>query len=142
MTNIEILNRTVWATIKPSPISGVGVFAIRDIPAGTILTTNNIIDLQKPKKVIRTTESEFKSLLPEIQEVILGRILFANKFVFYSPNDEACLQSFMNHSETPNSDGDKALISIAKGEEITLNYRTLDGFDNIHPLSKEANKFL
>lgn len=42
--------------------------------------------------------------------------------ILKNPNDDADLQSFMNHSETPNSDGDRTLKRIKKGEEITENY--------------------
>lgn len=141
MTSADYLNQTVWATIKPSKIHGVGVFAIRHIPKGMLITTNRIFDLQNQKKVFEMNEDEFNSILPEIREVILDRILFSKKsFTFFSPNDEICLQSFMNHSDNPNTDDSIALRDIAKGEEITESYKQLDGFDNIHPYSREYNK--
>lgn len=144
MTSAEHLNKTVWATLKASPIQGVGVFAIRDIPKGTIITDNSLIDLMNPKSVIYINESEFVSILPEIRALILDKILFCNEktFQFFSPNHETCLQSFMNHSDNPNSDGEIALRDIAKDEEIVINYRDLDGFDKINHYSKEHNKYL
>ena len=42
MKTSQILNSSVWATIKPSKLHGVGVFAIRDIPKGTVITENTI----------------------------------------------------------------------------------------------------
>lgn len=64
-------------------------------------------------------------------------MLFAadsNVFEFYSPNAEACLQSFMNHSDAPNSDGLTALRDIGEGEEITEDFRAvLEGLTP-HPL--------
>ena len=43
------LNRTVWATIAPSKIHGIGVHAIRDIPKGQPYTDYFINTLDKPK---------------------------------------------------------------------------------------------
>ena len=44
--------------------------------------------------------------------------------VFQSPNNDARLISFMNHSDTPNYDkvNDTALRDLKEGEEVTENY--------------------
>ena len=44
---------------------------------------------------------------------------------FVSPNDEANLQAFLNHSNNPNCRINIALRDIEKGEEITEDYRDL-----------------
>lgn len=124
MNTDEILNNTIWATIKPSKIHGIGVFAIRDIPIGTQLTTNTLetehIDLFLP-----ITEDQFKKIIPEIQEIILDRMLYEkDQFNFViNPNAEILLQSFMNHGDNPNTNGRVALRDIKKGEELTEDFR-------------------
>lgn len=123
MKTSEKLNKEVWATIKPSNIHGIGVFAIRDIPKGTKITTNTLetenIDLFLP-----ITEEEFNNIIPEIQEIILDRMLYKeNQFEFViNPNAEIIIQSFMNHSSNPNTDGRITLSDIKKGEELTEDY--------------------
>jgi len=145
---INYLNSTVWATLGVSPIHSVGVFAIRDIPSGTEITDNivgpanvNSVDVRKYIKN-SLSEEEFKGVLPEIRKLVLDRTLFDKEMPqieFYSPNSDVILQSFMNHSDTPNTDGNKALRDIKKGEELTENFRSLttSGF---HHLSRNHMK--
>lgn len=139
MLTSEKLNKEVWATIKQSDIHGIGVFAIRDIPKGTNITTNTLetenIDLFLP-----ITEDDFKDIIPEIQDIILDRMLYKeDQFQFViNPNAEVMLQSFMNHSDNPNTDGKVTLRDIKKGEELTEDYTPYlqDG----HKLTKEHIK--
>ena len=128
----QYLNETVWATLKPSPIDGVGVFAIRDIPKGTTITDYSVHNIRDIKQFTMPQE-EFDLILPEIKAIILHRCVFGNPMVFYSPNSEQTLQSFMNHSDDNNSDGTVALRDIKKGEEITENYHNLGA---IHQMFK------
>jgi hypothetical protein len=138
---IKYLNSTVWATLGVSPIHSVGVFAIRDIPSGTEITDNIVGETEDSvdlRKYIRNSinADEFKGVLPEIRKLILDRTLFDKdnfQLEFYSPNSDAILQSFMNHSENPNTDGKKTLRDIKKGEELTENFRTLitNGFHHL-----------
>jgi SET domain-containing protein len=122
--SIEYLNSTVWATLRPSPIHGIGVFAIRDIPKGTRITDHSVHTIGQ-EKLFKISDEDFLRILPEIRSLILDRTSFQKGqwLVFYSPNVESCLQSFMNHSATPNSDGQTALFDIKAGEEITEDYR-------------------
>lgn len=133
------LNKTVWATLKPSKIHGIGVFAVRDIPNGTEIT-DNTIETNEVTTFYHTTEEDFKNILPEIQEIILDRMLYKkDQFIFVTnPNAEVILQSFMNHSTEPNTDGKIALRDIKKGEELTEDYTSYltDG----HILTKEHIK--
>ena len=112
------LNDTVWATLKPSPVHGIGVFAIRDIPIGTKLYAS-VVD-RESAWWIGTDE-----LLPEIKQLVLQRWVLASKGAPYpSPNSDALLTSFMNHSDTPNYDyrTDRAMRDIKAGEEIFEDY--------------------
>ncbi len=119
----EYLNETVFCKLAPSPIDGIGVFAIRDIPKGQQLTdcygTN-------PHPFPYTVEN-FDGLVPEVAELIKQRTEFRpdKPLTFLSPNYFQIFQAYMNNSDTPNSDGRVALRDIKKGEEITENYKSL-----------------
>lgn len=129
MNIIEHLNSTVWAKIDVSAIHGVGVVTIRDIPKG--------------QKVYELKEREWltihpgvycsagfdcyhwKDLDPAIRTLIAQRWPLASKGEsFWSPNDDAHLPSFLNHSDTPNIDSQTycALQLIPKGTELTESY--------------------
>lgn len=120
------LNETVKCTLSPSSLGGVGVFAIRDIKAGELLTEYHYDTLNMKKSFIVMTREEFEQIIPEVQSVILDRIFFDSKqekLMFLSPNQDQYIQTFMNHSTKPNSDGQFATKFICKGEEITFDYR-------------------
>lgn len=138
MKTSDKINNTVWATLRPSNIHGIGVFAIRDIPKGTIISTNTI---ENPGDfVYDITEEDFNEIIPEIQELILDRMLYRKEqFSFViNPNAEAILQSFMNHSDEPNTNGRMTLRDIKKGEELTETYRSY--LDNGHVFTREHLK--
>jgi len=135
----EYLNATVWATLKRSDIHGIGVIAIRPIPAGTRIT-DNTVNRPTDFHMFVLSQGEFLLLNPEIQTLILDRTLFeeGRKMKFISPNDDAVLRSFMNHSDTPNTDGEFALRDIQQGEELTESFR----IENPHRLTVEHMSFL
>lgn len=114
-TQIDYLNETVLATLKPSPIHGIGVFAIQDIKAGEsfVRNTSTFFD-------IRAKELDELGLNPEIKKIILQR--HQELGLFQSPNCDQNLQAYMNHSPNPNSTGTHAIRDIKTGEEITENY--------------------
>lgn len=128
---IQELNTTVFCKLGVSLIHGIGVIAIRDIPKDTLFAVHI-------NSVYRIYQDDFHLILPEIQELILDRTLFGVEhinLVFESPNTSAALQSFMNHSETPNSNGYKAIKDIKKGEEVTENYKSFYTATFPHKLS-------
>lgn len=134
------LNNTVWCTLAPSPIHGVGVFAIRPIPKGTEYTdhTNETLDAIETYEL---TPDEFATIDPAIQRLILDRTIFTEHLLrFTSPNTDAVLRSFMNHSDTPNTDGIRTLRDILPGEELTEDFRTLA--DTPHKLTKLHMPFI
>ena len=113
----EEINKTVLATIRPSKIAGVGVFAVQDIKKG-----QKVFIRWQPMGLIQTTLSK---LLPDIRKIIEGRWPPARDgYPFIHPHEDANLLSFMNHSSDANYDdkNDIALRDIKKGEEITENY--------------------
>jgi hypothetical protein len=111
------LNDTVWAKLAPSRIHGIGVVAIRDIPAGQRIYCQSI-------RQDRRKDFSY-SIHSEIRHIIIQRWPRAPEGGwFLSPNDDARLLSFMNHSDHPNYDPqtDTTLEYIKKGEEITEDY--------------------
>jgi SET domain len=114
---IEELNNTVWAKIDVSTISGVGVIAIRDIPKGQC-----VYQYAERKALVA---QDWEGLHPEILKLIQQRWPLASRgWPFWSPNDDAHLPSFLNHSKTPNVDTITycALRLIHTGEELTEDY--------------------
>ncbi len=144
LSDIEYLNASVWATLRPSLIHGIGVFAIRDIPKGTSITDHSVHDVHRGVRQFVIRGSDFEQILPEIQALILDRTMFdTNELLrFYSPNFEATLQSFMNHSETPNTRDGMTISKVKKGEELTENFRDLLGFGEANPLSRKHYDFI
>jgi len=131
---VKYLNNTVYCRLGPSKIHGVGVFAIRDIPKGTLITDHNI---HYPNNQQYTLSVEmFLKVHDEIRSLILDRFFYEaadTKFTFYSPNSDQFLQAFMNHSDTPNSDGHEALRDIKAGEEVVEDFTKLT--TTHHPLN-------
>lgn len=137
----EYLNTTVFAKLAPSPIQGIGVFAIRDIPKGIKISDYTLAERDNAHFYVMPVE-QFELILPEIRELILDRMLFEDKpmVAFVSPNTDAQLRSFMNHSDDANTDGTVTLRDIQKGEELTENFKALT--QTLHPLTKNHMKFL
>lgn len=143
---IDYLNKTVWATLRKSPIHGVGVFAIRDIPKGIQITDNIAYDTNQDIYTRQNvlTEQELEKVHPEVRKLILDRTIFSAEspyLSFLSPNADAILQSWMNHSDAPNTTGQHTSRDVKKGEELTENFiRLAEG--PIHPISSTHFKFL
>lgn len=110
-----------------------------------MLTDYSVHTINKPKEVFSLKPSEFSSLHKAVRAPVLDRTAFnaEQKILhFYSPNAEVCLRSFMNHSDNPNSDGERALWDIAQGEEITEDFNTLTSGKPLHPLTKAHYGFI
>ena len=138
-STISHLNSVTFCRLGVTP-HGVGVIAIRDIPKGTLLTDYTYVQALKKKK-IRDVQIKLKNLdllLPEIKDLILDRTVLLNnhhkngKLRTIPPNYNQVLQMYMNHSDSPNSDGVYATLDIKKREEVTENYNAFD----MHPVSR------
>jgi len=128
----KYLNNTVWCRMGVSPIHGVGVFAVRDIPKGTCFTEYKMFN----KRAFNLKEEDFKEIIKEIRDLIFDQMLWVKGtklYEFHSPNLSVNIQSFLNHSNTPNTDGNNTLVDIKKGEELTEDYFSLhpEGLCNI-----------
>ncbi len=115
--------------LAPSPIHGVGVFTRVPIPAGE-LVYNAILD-----ETVVYLEEQIERMEPSQQEAI-------RNFGVWLLNDPECVAApanwsmspiwYLNHSRTPNLVCQLpeyeyyAARDIAVGEELTVDYRTID----------------
>jgi SET domain-containing protein len=130
MTKEELLtdlNDHTYVMLRPSPIEGIGVFAIRDIPKGCrdLFSKPDMND-----SWITLSKQEVENLPEHAQTLIINYCLFdeENYFVpdYGFKKIDVCL--FLNHSDTPNvksiNDGEyfETLRSIKTGEELVIDY--------------------
>lgn len=123
---IKLPHDGVYTRLKPSPIHGVGVFAIRDIPKGTNIFGND------ENKIIWIDESEIKNIDSELKRLY-------DDFCVVKNGKYACPKNFnmltvgwyLNESkENPNvkctDDGYDfiAIRDIKQGEELLVDYST------------------
>lgn len=128
---IQELKAQVKCRLAPSPIHGVGVFAIRDIEKGETLHCA----LEEPKWYT-VTYANLRKLPAEIRQLVLDRWSHVvNGEPFLSPNHDAIMVTFMNHSTEPNYEPltDSATRDIPKGTEILEDYRFAKGWEKVYP---------
>lgn len=132
---VDELNMLITTRIAPSIIHGVGVFAIRDLPKGKKLHADAL------PKVFDLKYNHFTKLFPEVRELLLERwpsvtYLEGAKFAF----PDTRIQAYMNHSDDPNYSNvtDTLLRDVKAGEEITENYRNINGWDEVFTWLKES----
>jgi hypothetical protein len=110
-----------YVELKPSTVcSGVGVFAITDIPSGTDIFRNSRKDIFYGWNTI--TNKAVKELIE--------RLCHTNDKGFYISDNPVNLgmSYYVNHCDTPNIEYDEyldtyiALNNITKGEELLVNY--------------------
>lgn len=120
-----------WCTVRiaPSDIHGVGVFALKDMPEGTRIYA----DIQP--EIFKLPYKKVDNNLPEhIRDYLLGMYPSIRKdgpFVY--PNVQYL--AYMNHSDDANYDvkTDTLTRDVKKGEEITEDYRLIDGWQDVYP---------
>jgi SET domain-containing protein len=132
---LENLKNETYCMLKPSPIHGVGVFAIRDIPKGV-----NPFKGYLESKCHIYDDSELKqTLLPEVYDMV-SRHFVLQKGKRYIPScglNGIDISYYVNFSKTPNLRAvdlqDDTLFfakrRIKKGEELTVDYTTYDDED-------------
>jgi SET domain-containing protein len=114
----------VYARIGPSRIHGVGVRAIRDIPAGTLVfhgESERVVWMSRA--AVRRMPKAIRALYEDFGMVSGDRIGVPPTLNMLS------VGWYVNHSDRPNIEaGDdsrfRALRRIRKGTELTADYRT------------------
>ena len=125
---LKELASSTYVMIKPSPLHGIGVFAIRDIPKGT----SNIFS-KGVGDWIKVSKEEVDALPQHSKDLIENHCLFDEDFYFIPDYGFKLvdLVIYLNHSETPNvislNDGEEfeAIRDIAIGEELLVDYGTI-----------------
>lgn len=124
--SIKTLLAFSYCRLRPSPISGVGVFAIRHITKGI-----NPMPEKRETEFVSVPRSEVDALSPELKQLVVD-MCPENDGMFDFPNyslNEMGVSYYMNHSPTPNMGTDDggdfyALRDIESGEELTVDYGT------------------
>ena len=135
MKRTELLRRVLadcYCQLQPSPIHGIGVFAIRDIPKAR----NPFKTLTKyaAPGSVRVTDKELAVLPPQLAALIRALFVPTTEGKLYIPTcglNVIYLDSYINHSPHPNlrtKDGVRFITThrIREGEELTVDYRTYD----------------
>lgn len=130
MTKQELLNElsnNTWVMLRPSPIEGIGVFAIRDIPKGCrdIFGKPDAADewITVPKKEMEA--------LPTHARLLVGNYCLYDEENYFIPAHgfkKMDVSLFINHSDSPNiisiNDGDffETVRDIKQNEELLIDY--------------------
>ena len=125
---LKQLAEATYVMIKASPIHGIGVFAIRDIPKGT-----QDIFSQGVGDWIEVSKEEVEALPKHSRDLVENHCLFdeQNYFIPDYGFKLVDLVIYLNHSDTPNiisiNDGERfeAIRDIAEGEELFVDYGTI-----------------
>ena len=131
MTKDELLHElahSTYAMLKASPIHGIGVFAIRDIPRGC-----RHIFSKGHGEWIKVPVAEVEKLPDHARELVETYCLYDNEnyFVHDYGFKVVDIVNYLNHSSAPNiisvDDGDdfEALIDIPAGSELLINYDSI-----------------
>jgi SET domain-containing protein len=131
---IKHLNEEVYCRLKPSPIHGIGVFAIKDIPIGTnpfrfcggVCGVYNCIKLSHDA-IVNLSDGSVRKII----------------YDFISPDEDKCyyvpalgpnsfdITFYLNHDSNPNIDivsdgcefmGFRTNRLVKNDEELTINY--------------------
>jgi SET domain-containing protein len=131
MTKKELLRQLqqdTYVMLKPSPVHGIGVFAIRDIPKGcrTIFSTG-------VGEWIKIPITEVEALPPHSRNLIETYCLYDEENYFVPDYGFKLMDIvlYLNHSADPNivsmNEGEQfeALRDIKEGEELLVNYEAI-----------------
>jgi SET domain-containing protein len=130
MTKEELLQELAgdtWVMIRPSPIEGIGVFALRDIPKGCRSMFSKTNDTES---WISISKTEVEKLPVHSKALVENYCLYddANYFVPDYGFKKIDLVNYLNHSDTPNiisiNEGEffETIRDIEKGEELVIDY--------------------
>ena len=120
--------KDTYVMLKPSPVHGIGVFAIRDIPKGcrSMFSIDN-------GEWIKVPITEIEALPPESKDLVETYCLYDEEN-YYVPSygfKKMDLINYLNHSAQPNvrsvNDGEffEAITAIPAGQELLVNYEDI-----------------
>ena len=122
---LQELSQEIYAALRPSPIYGIGVFAVRTIPKGC----RSIISSNKDNWVkLPITEVE---KLPDYSRDLVETYCLYDEHHYFVPDYGFKLMdmvNYINHSITPNiksvNEGEyfEALHEIPAGTELLIDY--------------------
>ena len=122
MDFLEYAQHHTWCRIQRSPIHGVGVFAIKDIPEHTNLFPD-CIDNFNPHPV-----SSLRILPDPIQKMCMDYFYHDERNIFLPQKtlNQINVSFLLNFSENPNCIHNEGVIlsarNITSGEELTHSY--------------------
>jgi SET domain-containing protein len=131
---LKELAQETFAALKPSPLHGIGVFALRNIPRGC----KNIFSKETGEWILLGMD-EVEQLPTHSKNFIETYYLYDNDHYFIPAH--GCkvmdLANYLNHSGTPNlvsvQDGlyFETTRDIREGEELLIDYGSIvDGVDD------------
>jgi len=120
--------KETYIMLKPSPVHGIGVFAIRDIPKGcrTMFSKDNGEWVKVPIADIEA--------LPEASKELVETYCLYDEEHYYVPDygfKKMDMVNYLNHSAQPNvqsvNDGEffEAITDIPAGQELLVNYEAI-----------------
>jgi len=128
MTKIELLaelSENTYVTLRPSPVAGIGVFALLDIPKG-----QRGLFSKDTSEWIKISKEEIASL-PEHSRFLVENFCLFDEDNYYVPEygfKMMDLVVYLNHADEPNimsiNEGEdfETLRDIKAGEELFLDY--------------------
>ena len=116
----------VLCKLAPSPIHGVGVFAIKDIPADTVIFRSDTAYDEVDIKILNRIPKE-------VAELYSSLFIYDDESIWIPKNgvNSVDISFYINHSVEPNLKYDLendlfvSKISISKNTELTFDYRSL-----------------
>lgn len=130
MTKKELLNElqsNTWVILQPSPIAGIGVFAICDIPKGC----RDMFSKPDTADEWITLSKKEVAALPDHAQFTVGNYCLYDEENYFVPAHgfkKIDVSLFLNHSGEPNlisiNDGDyfETTRDIKAGEELLVDY--------------------
>ena len=120
--------KETYVMLKPSPVHGIGVFAIRDIPQGcrSMFSKDNGEWLKVPIGEV--------DALPDHARDLVETYCVYDEAHYYVPDygfKKMDMVNYLNHSAQPNvrslNDGEffEALTDITAGQELLVNYEAI-----------------
>lgn len=124
---LQELSGNTWVMLKPSPIEGIGVFALCDIPKGCRDMFGKPDDAGE---WITVSKNEIESLPAHAQFLVGNYCLYDDENYFVPANGfkKMDISLFLNHSDQPNiisiNEGDyfETTRDIKAGEELVIDY--------------------